>query len=246
MFSRLRQKRHGTPLSRLLLYAFIRWLVHVLFVIFYRIRIHGQERIPATGAVLLVSNHQSNLDPPAVASSVRVRHLEFLAKEELFTVSRFLKTLITSLNALPIREDGGDAAAIREILRRLGEGRAVLIFPEGTRSEDGAMHEFKRGVALLVKRVKCPVVPVAVEGCFDAWRRGESFPRLLGPRAAVAFGDPIAHDELMSGTPDEALLRLATQIDRMRLELRAELRRITHGRYPPPGPGDAPAAFAAR
>ena len=244
MLNRLRQKRPGTPLRRLLMYDVIRRLAHALFVLFYRIRVYGHRRIPASGPLLLVCNHQSNLDPPAVSSSISSRHLEFLAKEGLFTGSGFLAWLIGNLNSLPIREDGGDAAAIKEILRRLGEGRAVLIFPEGTRSEDGAMHEFKRGVALLVKRGRCPVQPVAVEGCFDAWRRGGSFPRLFGPRVAVAFSDPISHDELMRGTPDEGLARLAARIDRTRLALRAKLRRATRGRYPPPGPGDAPLSIA--
>ncbi len=243
MFSRLREKRPGTPLRRLLLYAFIRWFVHVLFRLFYRVRIYGHGRIPISGALLLVSNHQSNLDPPAVSSSISSRHLEFLAKEELFTGSRLLAWLISNLNSLPIREDGGDATAIRETLRRLGDGRAVLIFPEGTRSEDGAMHEFKRGVAVILKRAKCPVVPVAVEGCFDAWRRGRSFPRLFGARVAVAFGDPIDHDELMKGSADEALARLAAEVDHLRRAIRAKLRRASGGAFPAPGPGDRPAVI---
>ena len=238
----LRDKRPGTPIPRLLLYGVIRWLAHVAFVLLYRIRVQGHERIPRSGPVLLVCNHQSNLDPPAVSSSISSRHVEFLAKEELFT--GFLGWLITRLNALPIREDAADTKAIKEILRRLGEGRAVLIFPEGTRTEDGAMHAFKRGVAVVVKRARCPVQPVAVEGCFDAWRRGQSRPTFRGRRIAVAFGTPIAHDELMRDGPDAALIRLAETVDALRLELRANLRSRTGGRYPPPGLGDRPIAKA--
>jgi 1-acyl-sn-glycerol-3-phosphate acyltransferase len=225
------------------LYGFVRWLAHVAFVIAYRVRISGHARIPRAGALLLVCNHQSNLDPPAVASSISSRHIEFLAKEELF--SGLLGKLIANLNAVPIRESGGDAAAIKEILRRLGEGRAVLVFPEGTRTEDGAMHEFKRGVAVLVKRSRCPVQPVAVEGCFDAWPRGQSRPRIRGRCIAVAFGQPIDHEELMKDGPDAALERLALEVDALRLALRAELRCTTNGRYPPPGLGDRPISTAA-
>src|SRR5262245_30916293 len=85
MLSGLRQKRPGTPLRRLLLYGFIRRLAHVLFRLVHRVRVYGHARIPASGPLLLVCNHQSNLDPPAVGSSVAVRHLEFMAKEELFS-----------------------------------------------------------------------------------------------------------------------------------------------------------------
>ena len=106
------------------------------------------------------------------------------------------------------------------------------------------MHEFKRGVAVVVKRAKCPVQPVAVEGCFDAWPRGRNFPKLRGIRIAVAFGAPIPHEDLMRDGPDTALERLAREVDRLRLELRAELRRVTKGRYPPPGLGDGPIAPA--
>jgi 1-acyl-sn-glycerol-3-phosphate acyltransferase len=228
----------------MLLYATIRRIVRFLLAVFYRVRIYGRARIPATGALLLVSNHQSNLDPPVVGSSIANRHVDYLAKADLFR--GVLGWLITSLNAVPIRGESGDAGAIREILRRLDEGRAVLIFPEGTRSQDGAMHEFKRGVALLVKRSKCPVQPVAVEGCFDAWRRGKGFPRLVGPRVAVAFGDPIEHDELMTGSAEEALVRLAAKVDHMRRALRAKLRRASRGRFPAPGPGDAPLIIEPR
>jgi 1-acyl-sn-glycerol-3-phosphate acyltransferase len=224
------------------LYAFVRDLTRLLYTIFYRVRVRGLERVPRSGPLLLVCNHQSNLDPPAVGSTLRTRHIEFLAKVELF--KGFLGWLIRNLNSVPIKEEGGDAGAIKEILRRLGDGRAVLVFPEGTRSEDGAMHDFKRGVALLVKRARCPVQPLAVEGCFDAWPRGTAFPRLTGVRVGVSFGEPIAYDELMKDGAEAALTRLAREVDRLRLDLRAELRAATRGKYPLAGPGDAPIASA--
>jgi 1-acyl-sn-glycerol-3-phosphate acyltransferase len=244
MLIRLRAKRPGTPLGNLALYEFINRVVALVFRVMYRRRAYGVARVPRSGAVLLVANHQSNLDPPAIGSSIHGRHIDYVARLGLFESSLFFSGLISSLNALPIREDGGDAAAIKEVLRRLEAGRAVLIFPEGTRSSDGAMHEFKRGVAVLVKRAKCPVLPLAVEGCFDAWPRGRSLPRIRGARVAVAFGSPIPHDELMSGGADAALARLASEVDRMRRALRAKLRRVSDGRYPARGPGDAPAMMS--
>jgi 1-acyl-sn-glycerol-3-phosphate acyltransferase len=207
-------------------------------VVLYRARHLGRARLPRTGAVLLVANHQSYIDPPLVGITVRSRHLDFIARMGLFN-SPILDRILRAVNSVPIREEGGDAAAIKEILRRLDQGRAVLIFPEGTRSPDGAMRPFKRGVAVLVKRAKCPVVPVAVEGCFDAWPRERKWPRLLGQHVAVAFDHPISHAELMAAGPDAALELLEARIERMRVALRRWMRRTSHGRYPPAGAGDS-------
>jgi 1-acyl-sn-glycerol-3-phosphate acyltransferase len=245
MFQRLRQKRPATSLPHLLFYEFIRRSARVVLWLLYRTRAYGLLRLPDTGAVLLVANHQSYLDPPAIGSSVSRRHLEFVARLGLFQASSLFGRLIHALNSIPIKEEGGDAAAIKEILRRLEKGYAVLIFPEGSRSETGAMEPFKRGVAVLVKRAKCPVIPVAVEGCFDAWPRDRTWPRLLGQRVAVAFGDPIPHETLMAEGMDSALVHLAREVERMRLALRRKLRRESHGRFPAPGAGDRPAPISA-
>jgi 1-acyl-sn-glycerol-3-phosphate acyltransferase len=244
MFDRLKQKRPGTPVRQLLFYEFVRATVWVALRVLYRIRAYGKARLPEVGPVLLVSNHQSFLDPPAVAVSITRRHLDFVARIGLFNASGVFGWIISALNSLPIKEEGGDTAAIKEILRRLDKGFAVLIFPEGSRSETGAMDPFKRGVAVLVKRAQCPVIPVAVEGCFDAWPRDRRWPRLLGQRVAVAFGDPISHDELMARGAEASLERLALEVDRMRRALRRQLRRDSHGRIPAPGAGDAPIALS--
>jgi len=243
MLSGLHQKRPGTPLRFMLLYELASATVGLVMRVLYRARALGAARIPAKGPVLLVANHQSYLDPPLVGVTVRCRHLDFLARLGLFH-SAPLAWLLASLNSVPIREEGGDAAAIKEILRRLEKGYAVLIFPEGTRSPDGAMRPFKRGVAVLVKRAKCPVVPVAIEGCYDAWPRERKAPRLLGQHVAVAYGDPIPHAELMADGPDAALERLEDRIETMRMALRRWMRRTSHGRYPPAGAGDLPGAKA--
>ena len=124
------------------------------------------------------------------------------------------------------------------MLRRLEGGRAVLIFPEGSRTTDGRVAPFKRGVAVLVKRSRCPVVPVALEGAYEAWPRSRRLPRWLGHRVAVMYGRPIPHDELMHGGADAALLRLHDEVEAMRLALRERLDRTS----PRPKPGNEPDA----
>lgn len=212
----------------------------MLCTLFYRYRAYGSRRVPEQGAVLLVANHQSYLDPPAIGVGVGHRHLDFVARLGLFG-GAVLAWFLKQFNSLPIREQGGDTGAIKEILRRLDEGRAVLIFPEGSRTVDGAMTEFKRGIAVLVKRSGCPVVPIAIEGAFNAWPRQRKWPAIFGKRVAVAFGEAIEHDELMKEGADAALLRLATETQRLRMQLRRLLREQTKGRFPPPGPGDSDA-----
>jgi 1-acyl-sn-glycerol-3-phosphate acyltransferase len=224
-------------MGRILWYEFCRWLTRAVYRLLYRPIIIDPHNVPHQGPCLLVANHQSYLDPPLVGIYA-VRHPNYIARSGLFKNALFAR-LIASLNATPVKEEGSDAAAIKEVLRRLADGNAVVIFPEGSRTPDGALHEFKRGVALLVKKAKCPVVPVALEGCFDAFPRG-SGPRFFwrGPRFAVRYGPAIALDDLLRDGPDATLRLLEKQIEAMRLDLRARLRAANVDVYPANGPGD--------
>lgn len=201
-----------------LLYAVGRVVVAIVFGVVYRARGYGAHRVPRRGPVLLVANHQSHLDPPLIGLMCP-RPLWYVARIGLFK-SRPFAWLIRALNAIPIRQGESDAAAIRSIISRLEAGGAVLIFPEGSRTPDGALQPLARGAAVLIRRTRCPVVPVAVEGCFDAWPRSRTLPRLTGQRLAVAFGEPIGHDELMANGPEAALERLAREIEALRQRLR--------------------------
>lgn len=245
MFERFKAKRPGTPLRHMAAYQFLQWMFCLILTTVYRCRVFRSHRVPAGGAVLIVANHQSYMDPPLIGMPVRQRHLDYVARIGLFE-SRWFGVFIGALNATPIRDQGGgDVGAMRLILGRLAEGRAVVIFPEGSRTHDGAIHEFKRGAAVLLKRSRCPVIPVAVEGCFDAWPRFRRIPRLLGCRVAVAYGRPVEHDVLLADGPEAAMARLHDEVEHLRLCLRRLLRMRSSGRFPPHGPGDV-ASFTAR
>jgi 1-acyl-sn-glycerol-3-phosphate acyltransferase len=240
MFGWLRAKSPRQTLGKVTLYEVASWTAARVLGALYARRVFHPERVPATGPCLLVANHQSYLDPPVIGSGLRHRHIQYVARLGLFR-SAPMRWVLSALNAVPIREDGsGDVAAIKEVLRRLEAGEAVLIFPEGTRSDDGAMAEFKRGVAVLVKRARCPVIPVAIEGAFDAWPRHRRFPKLGGARIAVMFGEPVDHDHVLAMGAEPSLKLLSSKVDAMRMELRAALRSKTQGRFPPAGPGDRP------
>lgn len=234
----LAQTFPGQSLPSIAMFAAIRNSAALAYTLLYRVRVFGASNVPPTGACLIASNHQSHLDPPLIASAVLHRAIHFVAKADLFKFKPFA-WLISSLNSIPVKQDGSaDTGAIREILARLEIGAPVLIFPEGSRTLDGRLSPFQRGVALLVRKGRCPVVPCAVEGCRDAFPRGESFPSLWGKRVAVAFGTPIPHDELLKDGAEAGLLRLGREIETLRLDLRRKLRASSNGRYPAPGPGD--------
>ncbi len=216
------------------------WALAMLaLTLLFRMRRYHLDRIPSKGAVLLVANHQSHFDPPLVGLCVRGRQYRPLARESLFRNGVF-GAIIRWLNAVPLRDNEGDLGAMRTVIDLLRQGEPVCIFPEGSRTPDGAMHEFKRGVTVAIKRADCVVVPMAVEGAFDAFPRHRKLPRLWGGRIAIMAGSPIEANELLRDGPDAALRRLEREIDAMRLSLRRRLRASSRGRYPAPGPGDKP------
>ena len=222
-------------------YAVLWWLfcahsVRVILYFFCRLHIFGRKNIPATGPIIFISNHQSNLDPMICGAATTLRPGRPFAKESLF---RFpLGILIRSFGALPVKGGGRDKTVMRLAVQVLDAGRTVSIFPEGSRTFDGQMTSFKPGIGILLKRGKACVVPMAVEGAFDAWPRG-SRPR-FGSCVECEVGLPIEHDELMKDGVSPALRRLEEEVDRLRLKCRERIRARTGGRLPASGPGDHP------
>src|SRR6476646_1280256 len=141
---------------RSLPWRYLQMLARVLTTLHFDLKVYGLHNLPRAGGVLIVSNHQSNLDPVLLA--VRLdRPLNYIAKSELFE-NRFGGWLLRSvLNAFPVRQGAGDVGAVRETLRRLQEGHALNIYPEGGRTEDGRIAPLEKGVALIVDRAKVPV-----------------------------------------------------------------------------------------
>lgn len=171
-----------------MLYTFLKPIAVALMRLFFRLEARGREHVPREGALLLVSNHVSVLDPPLVGGAAP-RKLYFLAKEELFRIPIFGR-LIHAVNARPVRRDGSDSRALKTTLRLLGEGKAILIFPEGTRGRgDGRLGEGKPGAGMLAVMSGAAVVPVYVSGTDRALPRGATLPRPAKVR--VRFGPPL-------------------------------------------------------
>lgn len=218
----LRDRDPGRGLFGLLFYEAGWALARLLYGLFFRYKALGSANVPAKGSLLVVSNHLSNLDPFAIGLAIRCRHLVYIAKADLFK-NPIASFLFRGVNCVPIKQGAPDTAAIRAAIDRLTGGSAVLIFPEGSRSPDGAMHPFKRGAWLVFARTECDVLPVAVEGTFDAFPRGRSTPR-FGMPIRVKIGQVIPRATLSAMKPDAGLEYLAERIEALRLELAKELK----------------------
>ncbi|MBI4583490.1 MAG: 1-acyl-sn-glycerol-3-phosphate acyltransferase [Planctomycetes bacterium] len=177
----------GPPLRRLW-YGFWRAFTRAAAIVFFDYRSYHGERVPRSGGVVLGSNHQSFLDPCLVGVALG-RHLSYLARESLFRIPA-LGRLIRSLNAFPVaRESQAPRQGIEISLKILAAGRALVLFPEGTRTATGRLGPMKRGVSLLARQSGCPVVPIYLDGAFHVWPRQRLLPR-PGP-IRVYFGEPI-------------------------------------------------------
>jgi 1-acyl-sn-glycerol-3-phosphate acyltransferase len=169
------------------LYRTLKPLARALMRLLFRLEVHGRENVPAAGPLLLVSNHVSLLDPPFVGAAAP-RELDFMAKEELFRIPVFGR-LITALHARPVKRDGSDSRALKTGLRLLAGGRALLVFPEGTRGVEGQLGEGRPGAGMLAVMSGAPVVPVHVSGSGRALPPGRLCPRPAKVR--VRFGPPL-------------------------------------------------------
>jgi 1-acyl-sn-glycerol-3-phosphate acyltransferase len=147
-------------------------------------------------------------DPPLVGITCQ-RRMNYLARDTLFPIP-ILGSLIRFLDAIPIDREGVGLSGIKETLRRLKAGELVLIFPEGTRTSDGDVKPLKPGFISLARRGRVPLIPVGLDGAFQAWPRSSRFPRL--GRVAVAIGEPINAEQIAALTDDELLSELERRI----------------------------------
>lgn len=225
MIRRLRLRQPGAPLHRICWWYFCWSLCYVWFLVFYRFRIWGARNIPGEGAVMLVSNHQSFFDPIIVGLGSSHRQFYALARATLFDNPVFAWH-IRSLNAIPVNQDSADTKAMRACIDVLKKHHALLIFPEGSRTLDGAVQRFEPGTMLIIKRARPMIVPVALDGAYEVYPRGAKWPKLVG-RIGVMYGEPIPAESLLEMGPEQAMEHMRRQIERMRLELRKKL-------FPPP------------
>ena len=159
---------------------------------FFRLRPAGLENVPDQGALVLICNHQSFLDPVLCGIFVK-RPLYFLARDSLFR--GFFGRLISSVNTIPVKKDTADLGAMKTIINKLKQGNGVCLFPEATRTSDGRITPFKPGFGLLCRRGGAAVVPVLIDGAFECWPRHK---KLFSPggRIVICYGKCIPAEQV--------------------------------------------------
>jgi len=169
-------------------YGFFHYLSWTVYQMWFRGEVVGTENFPTDGPFLIASNHASHLDPPLVGSQV-FRQMRFFARKSLWN-SRVSSWWLNNVETIPVERDSGDIGAIKRVLQALKENRAIVLFPEGTRSEDGQLQKAKAGVGLMACKTGVPVVPCRVYGSFAAFGKGAKFPRFGSP-VTIVYGRPI-------------------------------------------------------
>jgi 1-acyl-sn-glycerol-3-phosphate acyltransferase len=167
-----------------LFYWFVHRLPRLVWPLFGRLRVEGAHHIPATGPFLLLSNHQSVLDPFFI-QTVIPRPCHPMAKSTQFA-SPLFAAIMKRLYAFPVRRFQVDPQAVRIALRRLRQGHPVHIYVEGERSWDGMLQPPRPGTVRLALKAGVPILPCGIRGAYEAWPRWTRAPRRTD--VTVAFG----------------------------------------------------------
>jgi long-chain acyl-CoA synthetase len=157
----------------------------------FQLKVSGLEKIPEKGTYILSSNHQSYLDPVALAAVVPrdvFVNLFAVGTSEIFGQG-IMKRLARAVRVVVVDPDANLVPAMRTGAYGLRNGRSLILYPEGERSIDGMPRAFKKGAAILSVHMQVPIVPIAIEGFHEAWPRGKSFQKFTPLR--MVFGDPI-------------------------------------------------------
>ena len=199
-----------------MVYVVIRSVLGGLFRLLWRPVIEGVEHVPATGAVIVASNHLSFIDSIIIPLAVPHRRVTFLAKSEYFSGGGLLglprRIFFKGMGAVPIaRGDLKDAqAALDTALQVLARGWALGVYPEGTRSRDGRLYRGRTGTAWLALEAGVPIVPVGLTGTDRVQPIGARFPRL--GQVLVRFGEPISPEAYRGVGAAQARRRLTDDV----------------------------------
>jgi len=151
------------------IYWTLYWLVRICLSLYLNIRVEGVEHIPRTGPLIVIANHRSAFDPPLVGALLP-RAVHFMTKAELFNYP-VLPWIFRHVQAYPVHRGHPDRRAIRHSLEVINGGDAILMFPEGHRTETGELQEARAGVVYLAQKTGAPLVPVGISGQYGFRRR---------------------------------------------------------------------------
>ena len=175
-----------------LIYRVAQTISYTYFRLFHGFRVQGLENIPKDKPFILACNHLSFFDPPAIGCKIP-RNLHYFARDSLFFWP--LGLLISSLNSIPVNRGQLDLGTLRKVLKVLKNGHPILVFPEGTRSEDGELQDPQKGLGLLVAKSSVGVIPARIYGSGKAFGKKHLIPRIgrkiyINIGVEISFNDP--------------------------------------------------------
>ncbi|MFH0913151.1 MAG: lysophospholipid acyltransferase family protein, partial [Candidatus Omnitrophota bacterium] len=182
-------------------------IILLIFRVFWFLRIKGTNNLPTQGPYIICSNHASYLDGFLIASSIGCRqamNLFFLGYSAILEhPSINWATKVARLISIDPNQHLTEAMQAAAFV--LAQKKSVCIFPEGRRSIDESIGEFKKGIGILVKELGVPVVPAYIQGSHHSWPRTRRLPRVFYP-LKIIFGRPIRAEELLGQTKRESAL----------------------------------------
>ncbi len=200
-----------------MLYDVIRKVLGAVFHVVWRPVIEGREHVPASGPVIIASNHLSFIDSIVIPLAVPTRRVTFLAKNEYFTDRSLAglprRVFLRTMGAVPVQRDEQRhaQAALNTALEVLQKGWAFGIYPEGTRSRDGLLYRGRTGIGWLALAAEAPVVPVGLTGTDQVQPVGARVPRVH--RVRIRFGPPVMPGDYAGiSAPAQARRRLTDDV----------------------------------
>ena len=190
----------------------------------------GWENVPTTGPVIMMINHVAFLDP-VILTGFMPRPMVSLAKIEAYN-GKVLGPLLRSFDSIPVNRGAADLSALRRVLDALEAGLAVLIAPEGHRSETGGLGEAHEGIAFVALRAKVPIVPVGISGT-PAFK--DNYWKMKKTHVTYRFGGPFYLDSggeratagMLKQMTDEAMYQLAALLPPEQRGIYADLDQAT-------------------
>lgn len=182
-------------------------MIRAFLRIWNRLEVVGRENLPPTESFVLVANHSSHLDAPALLAALPMtkihRAFPAAASDYFFTTLSKVAFSAIVINAMPFDRKENPRQSL-DVCRQLLEtpGHILILFPEGTRTADGTVGPFKPGVGFLIAGTDLPVLPCYLDGAFKAWPKGKAFPR---PRKLRLFVGPALRFPGRTAVKDDAV-----------------------------------------
>jgi 1-acyl-sn-glycerol-3-phosphate acyltransferase len=209
--------RLGHPPFSLRLYRLFRAPVRGLLRLWFGVSVHGLERVPASGGLVVAANHASYADPVLLAAFAP-RPLRFMMLRSFWDLP-VVGFFCSLFGAFPVSDGRITPETVRRCREVLGGGEVLGIFPEGGRSQDGRLRKPRPGAVVMAMAAGVPIVPVTINGIFEAWPPSRRLPR--PGRVTIVFGEPFT-EHLACACPDDKE-RLAALTDSLMASIGANL-----------------------